>query len=187
MLRARALAVNVSVARRYARALIDIAAEMSLLDKVSTELSDFVKLLEGSAELSDVLVNPAYVKSQRLQVVDQLAASAKLSLPVQNLLKLLVERNRINTLPDIQRLYADLADARSGRVRGKVTTAVALPDETVKRLEAQLEKLTQRDVVLETKVDPSLIGGVSAQVGNMVIDGSVKSQLETLRRELRGQ
>lgn len=181
------MAVNVSVARRYARALLDIAAESALLDKVSDQLSDFVKVLSESKDLNDVLANPAYDRAQRFAIVDHLAQSMQLSLPVANLLRLLVERNRMNSLPDIQRLYADLADARSGRVRGRVTSAVPLTDDVVKKLETSLEKMTQRDVVLETKVDPTLIGGVSAQVGNTVIDGSVKYQLEVMRRELRGE
>jgi F-type H+-transporting ATPase subunit delta len=110
----------------------------------------------------------------------------KLSAATANLLKLLVERNRVAFLPDIQRLYADLADAQSGRVRGTVASAVPLAPETVKAIEASLAKVTSRAVVLDTKVDASLLGGVTATVGSLMLDGSVKTQLEQLRRELRG-
>ncbi len=78
-----------------------------------------------------------------------------------------------------------MADARSGRVRGKVTSAVPLAAEAVANLTRSLEQITQRAVVLETAVDPSLLGGVSAQVGSVVYDGSLKTQLEDMRRQLK--
>lgn len=180
------MAANVSIARRYARALIDVASESNQLDKVGQELSAFAQAFGESAELQDAFVNPAYDRAQKQKLLESLSKAMQLSPLVINVLQLLLERNKLAVVPDIQRIYADLADARSGRVRGKVVSAVPLPDDTVKKLEQSLEKLTQRDVVLESKVDPALIGGVSAQVGSMVIDGSVKAQLEQIRRDLRG-
>lgn len=180
------MAVNVSIARRYARALLEVASESAQLDKVSTELREFTQLFNENKELNDLLVNPAYEKGIRSKTLTALAPSLQLSPAVANLLQLLVERNRMIFLPDIQRLFADMADAKSGRVRGQVTSAVPLSDDVVKKIETSLERLTQRDVVLEKKIDPTLIGGVSAQVGSMVIDGSVKNQLEQIRRELHG-
>lgn len=180
------MAANISIARRYAKALIDVAAEANQLDKVGAELQGFTKAFEESAELVDAFVNPAYDRNQKQKLLEALTAAMQLSPLVANVLQLLVQRNRLSVIPDISRIYSDLADARSGRVRGKVTSAVALPEETLEKLEQSLEKLTQRNVVLEAKVDPKLIGGVSAQVGSMVIDGSVQAQLEQIRRELRG-
>ena len=75
-------------------------------------------------------------------------------------------------------------DQRVGRVRGTVTSAVALSDAQLKALELGLEKVTQRDVVLDAKVDPALLGGLTAQVGGTIYDGSLKSQLQSIRREL---
>lgn len=180
------MAANISIARRYARALIDVAGEANQLDKVGQELQNFADSFDSSPELTDAFVNPAYDRAQKQKVLESLAAAMGLSPLVVNVLQLLVQRNRLSVIPDISRIYADLADARSGRVRGRVTSAVALPPETLKKLEQSLETLTQRDVVLEAKVDPKLIGGVSAQVGSMVIDGSVAHQLEEIRRDLRG-
>jgi len=180
------MAANVSIARRYARALIDVASSSSTLDAVGTELSALATAFASNRELSDVMVNPAYPVADRLAVVEKLVSTFKLSAATANLLKLLVERNRVAFLPDIQRLYADLADAQSGRVRGTVASAVPLAPETVKAIEASLAKVTSRAVVLDTKVDASLLGGVTATVGSLMLDGSVKTQLEQLRRELRG-
>ena len=180
------MAANVSIARRYARALIDVASSSNALDAVGTELSALAGALQQSRELNDVMVNPAYPVADRLGVVEKLVSTFKLSGATANLLKLLVERNRMAFLPDIQRLYADLADARSGRVRATVTSAVPLDPATLSALESSLAKVAAKSVLLESKVDASLIGGVTATVGSLMLDGSVKTQLEQLRRELRG-
>jgi F-type H+-transporting ATPase subunit delta len=178
--------VNVSIARRYARALLDVAAEANRTDAVADQLAAFVKAQEQSPELSDVLLNPAYSRSQRAHVVESMIKMTGNIDPVlANTLRMLVERNRLVYLPDISRVYRDLADARAGRVRGHVTSATQMPPDTLESLRKNLQQLTQRDVILESRVDPSLLGGVSAQVGSVMFDGSVRTQLEALRRELK--
>jgi F-type H+-transporting ATPase subunit delta len=178
--------VNVSIARRYARALLDVAAEGNRTDVVADQLSSFVKALEQSGELSDVFLNPAYTRAQRNQVVESLIKMMGTVEPtLANTLRLLVDRNRLTYLPDIARVYRDMADARAGRVRGHVTSATKLPPETLEMLRKNLQQITQRDVILESKEDPKLLGGLSAQVGSVLFDGSVRTQLEQLRRELK--
>ncbi|HYH98869.1 ATP synthase F1 subunit delta [Hyalangium sp.] len=178
--------VNVSIARRYARALLDVAAEANRTDSVAEQLAAFVKAFEQSSELSDVLLNPAYSRSQRNQVVDSLIKVVGGVEPtLANTLRLLVDRNRLIYLSDIARVYRDMADARAGRVRGHVTSATKLTPDALEQLRKNLQQLTQRDVILESHEDPSLLGGVSAQVGSVLFDGSVRTQLEQLRRELK--
>lgn len=176
---------NVSIARRYARALIDVAAESNKLDAWAGQLDTFVQALGTSRELNDVMVNPAYGRPERMAVVEAVMKSLGGFDPeVQNFMRLLVDRNRMIFLPDIARIYRDLADARAGRLRGKVISAVELPKQSVEKIGQILEAVTQRKVVLETKVDPSILGGVSAQVGSVVYDGSIRTQLEEMRRQL---
>lgn len=178
--------VNVSIARRYARALLDVAAEANRTDAVADQLSAFVKALEQSRELSDVLLNPAYTRGQRTQVVESLIKMmGNVEPALANTLRLLVDRNRLTYLPDIARVYREMADARAGRVRGHVTSATKLTPETLEMLRKNLQQITQRDVILESKEDPKLLGGLSAQVGSVLFDGSVRTQLEQLRRELK--
>lgn len=177
---------NVSIARRYARALIDVAAEANTLDRVGEQLEAFVAALHTSRELNDLMVNPAYGRSQRQAVTEAVEKSLGGFDPqVSNFLRLLVDRNRMQFLEDIARVYRDLADARAGRVRGQVTSAVPLSGDALKKISQILETITQRKVVLDSKVDPSILGGVSAQVGSVLYDGSLRTQLEELRRELR--
>jgi F-type H+-transporting ATPase subunit delta len=178
--------VNVSIARRYARALLDVAAEGNRTDAVADQLSAFVKALEQSRELSDVFLNPAYTRAQRNQVVESLIKMmGDVEPSLANTLRLLVDRHRLTYLPDISRVYREMADARAGRVRGHVTSATKLAPETLEMLRKNLQQITQRDVILESKEDPKLLGGLSAQVGSVLFDGSVRTQLEQLRRELK--
>ena len=177
---------NVSIARRYARALLEVSAEAGRLDKTAQQLDAFVKAIQISPDLTDVLRNPVYARAEKAQVVEALLkALGPVEPAVANLVRLLVERHRLLHLADIARIFRDLADARSGRVRGQVTTAVPLTPEARQALERSLRQVTQREVVLETQVDPALLGGVSAQVGSVVFDGSLRTQLEELRRTLR--
>jgi F-type H+-transporting ATPase subunit delta len=178
--------VNVSIARRYARALLDVAAEAQRTDAVADQLASFVKAIEQSSELSDVLLNPAYSRSQRTLVVEALMKMMGIAEPaLANTLRLLVDRNRLIYLPDIARAFRDMADAQAGRVRGVVTSATVLPQDALEQLRKNLQQLTQRDVILESRQDPALLGGVSAQVGSVLYDGSVRTQLEQMRRELK--
>ncbi len=177
---------NVSIARRYARALIDVGVEANKLDRFGEQLALFSATLGRSRELADVMESPSYDRAQRLAVTDAvIKAIGPFEPEVQNFLRLLVERNRMVHLPDIARLYRDLSDTRLGRVRGKLITAVPLPRELAERLAQKLAQATQKRVVLETKVDPTIIGGAAAQVGSVMYDGSLRTQLEELRRTLQ--
>ncbi len=175
--------VNVSIARRYARALLDASGPAA--DQVLAELQQFVLTLDSSPELNDVISNPAYTRAQRQAVLEGLLTAKPLNLALANTLRLLNDRNRLGQVGDIVRVYRELVDVRMGRVRGKVTSATVLDAGQLKSLEDSLQKLTQRDVLLEAKVDKRLLGGLTAQVGSVVYDGSLRNQLEQLARELK--
>lgn len=174
---------NVPVARRYARALLDAAGPDA--DKVLEQLETITAYLDGQPEIFATISSPALARSQRLSLVDAVIDNAPGILPVvANLMKLLNDRNRFGSMPFITRQFRDMVDSRMGRVRGSVTSAAKLGDTQVAALKKQLEAITQRSVVLETKVDPALIGGVVAQVGSHMYDGSLRSQLAELGRTL---
>jgi F-type H+-transporting ATPase subunit delta len=181
------MAANVSIARRYARALINVASESQKVDRCGEQLHMLVRVISGNEALSDVMINPAYGRSQRMAVMEAVMnAVGGLEPEVANFLRLLVDRNRMGALADMARVYSDLADARAGRIRGRVVSAVPLQPEALRRIAEILEAITQRKVVLDSKVDPAILGGVSAQVGSVLYDGSLRTQLEELRRTLRG-
>jgi F-type H+-transporting ATPase subunit delta len=178
--------VNVSIARRYARALLDVATESGRSDAVAEQLTAIAGSLAQNRELEDVLFNPAYSREQRSRVLEALmGALGKVEPVLTNTLRLLGERNRLGYLPDISRLFRDMADAQAGRLRGHVTSAVPLSADALKLLSEQLKTLTQRNVVLESRVDPKVLGGVAAQVGSTLYDGTLRTQLEQMRRQLK--
>ena len=177
---------NVSIARRYARALIDVATSSHKPDRIGEQLHALVRVLSGHPALNEVMVNPAYARSQRMAILEAvMKAMGGVEPELGNFVRLLVDRNRTGALADIARVYSDLADARAGRIRGRVVSAVPLPPELLRRISEILEAITQRKVVLDVRIDPAILGGVSAQVGSILYDGSLRTQLEELRRTLR--
>lgn len=173
---------NVSVARRYARALLDAAGAEA--DEVLGQLEALLAFLEGQPELHAALRSPTLSRPERMTVLEAMLRGAGVHVLVMNLLKLLTDRNRFDVLASLARQYRDLVDVRMGRVRGRVTSAVKLGDDQLAAIERSLEALTQRKVVLETSVDRSLIAGVVAQVGSKTFDGSTRTQLRELERSL---
>jgi F-type H+-transporting ATPase subunit delta len=185
VLQAPSAMVNVSVARRYARALLEASAPGALVG-VAEQLSALAGLVASNPALADVIVNPAYSRAQRHGVVDGLIQLLKVeSTVLRNFLRLLVDRKRLAMLPDIARLFRDMADEKAGRVRGTVVSAISLDPQSIRQLESTLSKVVQKQVVLETRVDSEVLGGVSTQVGSVVFDGTLRSQLDDLKRALQ--
>jgi len=174
-----------SIARRYAKALFSLADEQGQVEQWSTGLDALGKALASSPELRETLESPLFEKEQRRGVVAALAKSLGLTGTLADFLLLLADRTRLAYLPAIIQDFRDQADARLGRVRAKVTSAVPLAPEEAKRIAEKLAQVEKAQVIVETAVDPALLGGVIAQVGSMVYDGSVRSQLEELRRAMK--
>lgn len=176
--------VSSSIARRYARALSSIGLEDGRIEAYGEELQRVVQANAASDDLRDLWSNPAYSREDRLAGVDAVATQLELSPTVGNVLRLLVERGRMSDLEVIARAYGEIVDEHVGRVRAVITSASELPESITKDLGDALRNATGRQIVLESRVDPSLLGGVVAQVGSTVLDGSVRAQLLRLREEL---
>lgn len=177
--------VNVSVARRWARALLEASPPGAVVD-IAKQLSVLAGLVTSNPELGQLIRDPAYSRAQRHAVLEALIQALKLESQVlPNFLRLLVDRNRVAMLPDLARLFRDMADEKDGRVRGTVVSAVPVDPQAVRQLEQILSKVLQKQVVLETRIDRSVIGGVSTQVGSVVFDGTLRTQLDDLKRALQ--
>ncbi len=174
-----------SIARRYAKALFSLADEQGQVEQWSSGLEGLGRALASSPELRDTLASPLFEKDQRRAVVGELAKALGLAETVRDFLLLLADRDRLAYLPAVVQNFRDLADARLGRVRARVTSAVPLAPEDAKRIAEKLAQAEKAQVIVETAVDPALLGGVVAQVGSLVYDGSVRSQLEELRRAMK--
>ena len=174
-----------SIARRYAKALFTLAAELGRVEPWSDALQALKQAVEGSPDLVDVLSNPVYAKEQRRAIVEKLADALGLDEEPTSLLYLLADRNRLGYLGAIVETFRALADQHLGRMRARVTSAVPLDGSAAAAIAEKLSQATKAQVLLEKAVDPALIGGVVAQVGSLVYDGSVRTQLEELRRTLK--
>ena len=174
-----------SVARRYARALLSLGLDEGRHEQYGEELETVQRALAASREAALVLGNPRSTSQQRHAAVDALASALKLSPQVVSFLRLLVDRRRIGDLGAVVRAYGAMLDQQVGRVRATVTSAAPLEDGDLDRLRQAIAGITRREIVLEAKTDPSILGGVVTQVGATMLDGSLRTQLERMREELK--
>lgn len=173
-----------SLSRRYARALIELATEQSAVDAVGAELSAFTELFEGSAELQRTLDNPGFSIADRKSALVALLEKLGASVLTRNFLSLVMDKGRIAHVSGIGLAYQELSDEQQGRIRATVRSARPLSPEAVNRLKSELESSTGKAVILTEESDPSLIGGMVTQVGNLVFDGSVATALDRIRQRL---
>ena len=176
---------NKTAATRYARALLDVAVkEQADLELIEHELSQFADLLTQYPLLEKVLVNPAVPVPRKRAAVADILARARFTPIVSKLMTLLADRDRLVLVPDLLASYRDrLLDFR-GVVRAEVTTAVALDRARTDAIQRGLSALTGRTVLLATRIDPAIIGGLIARIGSTVYDGSVTRQLEKMKERL---
>jgi F-type H+-transporting ATPase subunit delta len=177
--------VSGSITRRYAKALFGLAVEMDRVEAWSASLQILGEVVQGSPDLQDVLANPVYSGEQRRAIVEQLVDALRLDREPANLLFLLGDRNRLDQLDGVVATFRSLADAHLGRLRARLTSAVPLETEALEALASRLSQAARAQVLLERQVDPAILGGVIAEVGNVVYDGSIRTQLEDLRKTLK--
>jgi len=173
-----------AAAKRYARAIFELAKEEDLVDRWGQRLGTVRDVL-GRPEVESVLANPTIAVQRREE-----AAAALLERhagrEVLNLARLLVGANRVRDLDAIIEQYQLLADEDAGRVRATATTAVPLTRPDADKLEASLSRRLGREVRLDNLVDRAVIGGLVLRIGDRVIDASVATRLQQLRRQLAG-
>jgi F-type H+-transporting ATPase subunit delta len=176
--------VTGSLARRYARAILEIGTAKGNLDKLGLDLRSLAKAMHDSAELQTALTNPAIRRADRRRVLDGLLQRIAADPNSKNLVYLLLDGERLAWLPAISREVDAMIEAKAGRMLAEVTSARPLDAAQLKQITAALEKLSGKKVAVTKREDPSLLGGVVAKLGDTVYDGSLRTQLRTLRDEL---
>lgn len=175
--------ISQTIARRYAKALLVLGQEDGNFDKYGQEVAGFVRSAAAS-ELTEALTNPIYPAASRRQLLDAVLNKMDLSKITQNFLKLLMDKGRINHIEAISDHYSRLVDEINNIKRAKIITASDLPEATREQVKKSLEELTSKTILLEIEQDKDIIGGIVAQVGDLTLDGSVKTQLANLKESL---
>ncbi|MDQ3940807.1 MAG: ATP synthase F1 subunit delta [Actinomycetota bacterium] len=171
--------------RGYAEALFRVVRAEGELDRVEDELYRFGKVLEENHELKQALSDRSIDRTQRTKILDELLGD-KVSQHTLALLSMVVEQGRGRQLPEILEQLSDLAAAARDAVVAEVRSAIPLDDAQRGALADALSKATGKKVEVKVLVDPTVIGGIVATVGDTVIDGTIKHRLELLRDQVKG-
>lgn len=174
------------VARRYAKALFDLAVENNLLDQVAEELGMIRAAFNLEPGLREAVESRLVPRQEKKKILTGLAGR-EFSPPVTNFLLLVVDKGREKQIGAIVEEFGRLLDEARGMTDAEVLTAVELGDEEERLLAERLRSLTGREVRLRVQKDPSLIGGLVIKIGDKRIDGSVKRRLEELRKIMSGE
>jgi F-type H+-transporting ATPase subunit delta len=176
------------LARRYAKALFSLGKEQDKAEEYSAMLGDIAALYsESTAGLGDAVTNPMYPLDVRQKVMAKIAELIQADAIMTSFLNLLIEKKRADILPDIAHEMQVMVDMDQNISHGSIVSAVELENALLDKIQATLEKLTGNRVILETQVDPSIIGGIIAKVGDLVLDGSIKTQLHGLKESIKGR
>jgi F-type H+-transporting ATPase subunit delta len=173
--------INNTIARRYAKALVQLGSEGGLIDRFREELAVVDGLFAANGDLRAAFANPAITLEQKKEVMKGVVEKLRCSELVANFLLLLVDKNRVAFLDQIVQAYEKLADEHSGVIRPVIRTAFALDSSQVAAIQNALEKQTGKKVVPQVTVDGTLMGGVVTQIGDIAYDNSVKTQLKRIQ------
>jgi ATP synthase F1 delta subunit len=170
------------IARIYAQSLFEAAEGRGKIDSIKEQLDQFAAALESNRDLNLFLNSPYFSGEEKADGIDRVVSGAEPEFV--NFLKLLAERHRLPALQRIRTQYEALWAEHNKLLPVTVTSAVNLPEATISQIAASVEQQTGRKVELTGKVDDDIIGGLVLQVGNMVLDASIKGRLERLRKQV---
>ncbi len=167
----------------YAKALLEVARAEGLLEEVEDELFRFARTYEASDDLRLALIDPQLPAQRKVAVIEDLLGPKALAVTIASTL-LVVVAGRAGDLEAVIDGFVELAAAERAHEVAEVRSAVALSDEDVERLRSALSKATKKNIEVKVIVDPSVLGGIATQVGDLVIDGTVRHRLDQLREQI---
>ena len=176
-----------AVAKRYAQALGEVVTKPDAglrPEAVLEQLEGFHSLLEGHAELKNVLLSPAVAPARKRAIVEQLGRRLGHSERLRNFLYVVIDHRRLNILDELAEAFRDWLDDRLGIARVEVVSALPVPQEQRAELVATFSRVTGRQVRAEFREDPGLLGGLVVKYGSRLYDGTLKAQLQALDRAI---
>lgn len=172
------------LAMRYARALLSILQDPAELEKTDAFLTSLARSLESSNETRRVMLDPAVPRATRRKILADLAQRQNLPATVGSFLGTLVDNNRLAVLSAVAAVFHEERERRMGVVSAELTTATPLAADVQQRARTAMERLTGSRIRLTFHVEPALIGGAVTRIGSTIYDGSLRTQLERLKRRM---
>lgn len=173
------------VAKRYAEALFQLAQAHNSVDAVTADMAEIKKVLADNKELNVLLVSPQIPAAQKRQMFDTIFAGAQQI--VLNALKVILDKGRINELPEIVNEFMTIAYNASGAAEAVVYSTTTLTEDELNRISTTFaQKVGKTTLHITNEIDPSLLGGIKVQVGNLIYDSTIATKLENLKRTLIG-
>jgi F-type H+-transporting ATPase subunit delta len=174
------------MAGRYAQALFELASESGATDQVAADLAAFDGLLDESVDLRRFVKSPVFTAEEQVKALSAILDKAGIAGLAAKFLKLVASKRRLFAVGDMIRDFKTLHDAARGVARAAVTVAEPLKDEHVEALKSALVELTGgKEIAIAVKVDPAIIGGLVVQLGSRMVDGSLRTKLNSLRTRMK--
>ncbi len=173
------------MAGRYANALFELARDKSELERVETDLTGFLGLLNESDDLKRLVASPVFGAEEQEKAVGAIAEKAGFGALTQNLLHVITRNRRLSHVEDIIKGFKSLLAHHRGEVTAEVTSAAALSDEQKTKLTAALKESAGQNIELLTKVDPSILGGLIVKIGSQQIDDSLRTKLNNINKRMK--
>jgi F-type H+-transporting ATPase subunit delta len=173
------------VAERYASALFDLARDESAIDRIEADLTAVQGLLDESADFRRLVGSPVFSAEDQQRAIGAVADKAGIGGLTGNFLRLIAKNRRLFALPGIAKAFHEMAARHRGEVTAEVTSAHPLNDLQVASLKAALKDRLKKDVTLQARVNPALLGGLVVKVGSRMIDTSLRTRLMNVKTQLK--
>ncbi|MCA1529487.1 F0F1 ATP synthase subunit delta [Bradyrhizobium yuanmingense] len=173
------------VSGRYATALFELARDQNVVDAVKADLDKFDALLNESADLKRLVRSPVFAADAQTKALSAVLDKAGIAGITANFLKVLTANRRLFAVADVSRAYRALVARFKGETTADVTVAEALSDKNLDALKVALKSVTGKDVALNVKVDPSIIGGLVVKLGSRMVDGSLRTKLNSIKHAMK--
>jgi F-type H+-transporting ATPase subunit delta len=173
------------VAGRYATALFELARDQKSIDSVRADVDKFSELLAGNADLTRLVRSPVFTAQEQGKALDAVLAKAGIGGIAANFLKVLTANRRLFVVSDVIRAFRALVAKFRGEATADVTVAEPLNDKNLDALKASLKSVTGKDVDLNVKVDPSIIGGLIVKLGSRMVDSSLRTKLNSIKNAMK--
>ena len=172
------------VAKRYARALVELSEEKKTVDKTKADLAAFVGAVDALPAMQKLFASPVFTPENKKAVIKDLAGKLNMQPTTQRFVEHLAETGRIRYVKDVNEAFQEILAERQNRAAVRLTTAVAINNDDLADIKQKLEGLTGKQVDIDSQVDATLIGGAKAQIGSTIYDGTIKNQLNKMRNQL---